>query len=79
MKYLTKVAILTWLLLILILASGASAPLTEHSTRRSRYDMLSIVEFANIFTYICTTNASMTLDAHVISQSKHDLKHWIIF
>lgn len=51
----------------------ASALLTKHSTGRSRNNMLSIVEFPNIFTYISTANASMTLDAHVISQSKHDL------
>lgn len=49
--------------------------LTKHSSRGSWYNMLTIVKLPDVFSNICSTNASMTLDWHVISKSKYNLSH----
>jgi hypothetical protein len=39
--------------------------------------MLSIIEFPDIFSKICATNAGMALHIHEVSQSKDYLKYQI--
>ena len=48
--------------------------LTKHSARGSRHYVLPIVQLADVFTDVCAPNAGMTLNIHVVSQSKKHLK-----
>ena len=47
--------------------------LTKHSARCTRHHMLSVVQLANIFSNIRSSDTSMTLHTHVITQSQHNL------
>merc|ERR1712180_117026 len=57
-------------------ASSTQSSASNHvknAARGSRYNMLTIVKFSNIFTEIGTTNASMALNIHVISKGQNNL------
>lgn len=45
--------------------------LTKNSARSARHNMLSIVQLSDVFTKICASNASMTLNIHEITQSQN--------
>ena len=47
--------------------------LTKDSAWCTRHNMLSIIKFSNVLSYICSSNTSMTLNAHVVTKSKNDM------
>lgn len=50
-------------------------PLTEYPSRRSRDDVLTIIQLPYVFSKIRSTDACMTLNFHVITQRKDDLNN----
>ena len=53
---------------------GVGARLTKHSPRSTRYHMLTIIKFPDVFTNIGATNARMTLDTHIVTKRKNHLR-----
>lgn len=47
---------------------------TKDSARCSRNNMLPIIQLSDVISNICTSNTSMTLHTHVISQGKNNLQ-----
>ena len=45
----------------------------KHTAWGTNNDMDTLLKFLHIFTDVCTTNASMALDVHVITESNDDL------
>ena len=43
-----------------------------HTTWCSRNNMLAVIKLPDVFTNICSSNASMTLDVHIITKGHHD-------
>ena len=52
---------------------SAGRCLTKDPARCSGDDMLPIVQFPNVFSYVGSSNAGMALHTHIVPQSKHHL------
>ena len=53
-------------------AAGVCKP-TKHSSWRPRHHMLAVVQLPDVLTHIGASDAGMTLDVHVVSQSQQHL------
>lgn len=57
-------------------APGTQCPPSDHvkdTTRCTRDNMLAKIELADVFAQVGSTNASMALDIHVVTESQNDL------
>ena len=54
-------------------ADGMSS-LTKDPSWCSRDNMLTIIEFSDVFSYVSASDAGVALDAHVVPQRQHHLR-----
>lgn len=47
--------------------------LTEHPAWSASYNVLPVIQLSNVFPHVGASNAGVTLDVHVVSQSKKTL------
>ena len=47
--------------------------ITEHPAWGPRHYVLPVVQFTDVFSDVCASDAGMTLNVHVVSQSKNNL------
>jgi hypothetical protein len=45
----------------------------KNATGCARYHMLPVIELANVFTQVSTTDAGMALDVHEVAKSQDNL------
>lgn len=65
----------------MLVCAGLSRPvpfyavleLTEHSSRCPCHHMLTVVQFPDVFSHVGPSDAGVTLDVHVVSQSQQHL------
>jgi hypothetical protein len=54
-------------------AEVATSDHVSHASWRTRDNMLAIIEFADVFANVCASNAGMTLDVHVVTESHNNI------